>query len=784
MRMHVPSGDPRLDVLFDMRCLQDPNFASRGIGRHAVNLVRNARVVGGRLVQARLVGLVDPRLPALLGDTSALLDSVRTTAYTGGTTRPVCFVQLSPMTHDPLFAARLLHDDRVFKATVIYDFIPYDYRDRYLANAQSRLDYYVALRWLARSNLYLPISRGVGERLREILGVAQAHVVTTGAPLDGAFEPTNAAPPGHGSYVLVIGGPDRRKNVEFAVRAHATAAPLQAGRIPLVITGDYDAQWILCLRNVATSHGGSADLVQVTGHVTQVALVTLYRNALAVVVPSYAEGFSLPIVEGMASRVPVLASDIPAHAELIYDRSQLFPLDDYAMLATSLSRLVLDGEWRNAVVVAQATIWPRFRAGTVAMRFWSAVEDRLKRATALRTPSIVVGHRPKIAFLSPVPPSRSGVADHTAAACVELGRRVDLHVFTETQNTSHLPGAVTVRPLTALPLLSSTFDRVVGVVGNNPEFHAGIFKLLLRYGGAAIVHDARLLVLYCGMLGMHRAAEYAGRELCRTITTADLQRWLSDESTLELMFLGEVCKTAEPIFVHSATTARLISTQYSTATVHLPFCAYREWDSDALLPKIRREARARLGIATAEVVVATFGFVHQTKAPEYCIVALDILRSWRIDAHLYFVGAVGADLPQLRGLAASLGVGKQVHFVGAFIDETVYRDYLLAADVGLQLRLVGMGSISGALSDCIAAGLPTVANDGLAEALDAPAYVARVPDQISPILVAEAIADQLDCGARERPLEKARLAYRDAHNFRVYSERLCHALGLEVSLGL
>ena len=38
-------------------------------------------------------------------------------------------------------------------------------------------------------------------------------------------------------------------------------------------------------------------------------------------------------------------------------------------------------------------------------------------------------------------------------------------------------------------------------MGNHPVWHADIFSLLLRYGGAVIAHDARLLGFYCGMFG-------------------------------------------------------------------------------------------------------------------------------------------------------------------------------------------------------------------------------------------------------------------------------------------
>ena len=351
-----------LDILLDMRCLQDTNFAERGIGRHAANLIRHARSSSDWLSQVRLIGLIDPYLPRLGGDIESLLDATQTTAYTGGVRRRACCVQLSPMTHDPLFIARLLHGGRVLRAAVVYDFIPYDYSERYLTTLESRLYYQVALRWLARSDLFFPISRCVGERLRGLLSVAQDHMVTTGASLDQEFEAPNIDSSTERSHILVIGGTDRRKNVESAVCAHAVAADLQAAKIPLVVTGDYNREWTLSLQRLAESHGGTADLVRVIGRVPQANLIALYRKAFAVVVPSRAEGFSLPVIEAMASGAPVLASDIPAHRELIEDHSLLFPPDDYTTLANSLVRLTSDATWHNAIIAAQTKVWPHFRA--------------------------------------------------------------------------------------------------------------------------------------------------------------------------------------------------------------------------------------------------------------------------------------------------------------------------------------------------------------------------------------------------------------------------------------
>jgi hypothetical protein len=114
-------------------------------------------------------------------------------------------------------------------------------------------------------------------------------------------------------------------------------------------------------------------------------------------------------------------------------------------------------------------------------------------------------------------------------------------------------------------------------------------------------------------------------------------------------------------------------------------------------------------------------------------------------------------------------------------DELVYRDWQLAADLGLQLRTVSFGAIPGALSDCIGTGLPTVANAALADVLDAAAYIQRVPDALDPEAIAASLALMLDKELhRERP-EAARAAYAGARNFDVYSARRCGALGLDPS---
>jgi glycosyltransferase involved in cell wall biosynthesis len=768
----------RNDAVVDLRCLQDPNYARRGVGRHALSLLRYAPR------GLRLTGLIDPALPDLLPEAREAVAEVHINAYAASQARapsstPACFVALSPMTHDPLFSARLLSNSAILRAAAVYDFIPRRSPDRYLPGAVQRLNYATALRWLARCDVFVPISYSTAHDLHEVLGVPEGAMAVSGCAIDPAF--VDAARGLKPRHLLVVGGGEPRKNPEVVIRAHARSRVMQKGAgIPLVVAGNYPESVARTFRSIAVEAGGRAELVEVPGHIPDAALVELYGLALATVTASRDEGFSIPVIEGMAARVPCLVSDIPAHAELVTEPGCRFPADDDAALLLKLEQAVLDPLWRSAVLARQADVWPRFRVEAVAARFWNAILQRL----AIRAPIVLRGFRPRVALLSPVPPDRSGVADYTAGTCAELGRLVDLHVFAETTKPTTLRNVASIRPLGALPHLSTSFDRVISVVGNS-HFHLRILEMLLRYGGACIAHDARMLSFYAVLCGREKALSLASRELGRQVTEDDLNRWLANERTLEALFLGEIAGSASPMIVHSPHTARMVHERHGVTPHYIPFSIYRPLNISALTPTARAAARNRLGLPVGEVVIATFGIVHSSKAPDDCIWALDLLRSWGVPASLHFVGSANSfpeETADLRRLVAHLGLAAHVHFAASdFVPEQTYQDYLVGADLGIQLRTYGLGGLSGALLDCSAAGLPTVTNVSLGDAVGVPTdYFRKIPDALSPVLLAEELARLLEMGGVSRQNEPERQAFSKSRSLRNYARKLCEALMIDV----
>jgi glycosyltransferase involved in cell wall biosynthesis len=762
-------------LIVDVRCLQDPNYGLRGVGQHVRTLLRYRRKDPAATLRFRLIGVRDRDLPPLTAEDRELFEEVRTTAYEicGS---PTGFLSTSPMTHSPLPLARLMMRDDIFRAAIIYDFIPHDMPQRYLASEAARVSYATCLAWLRRFHHFFPISEHTAQRLSDLLGIERQRCTVTGVAVRESLRPMQSHTPAPATpIILVVGGGDSRKNPEVAVIAHARSWRLAAAGIPLLVAGDYPECMQRDLRQLHAMSDGNPQLLEFLPSVPDEELQSCYARALCTVAPSRIEGFSIPIIEASANGCPVLASKCAAQAELLTATEDLFDPDDAETLRERLEQIVLNPAARKAACARQSDIWRRFTLEEVGNRFWQAMIAGWEASA----PAVLRGKRPRIAFLSPLPPAVSGVADYSFAMLSPLAARADVEVFSGTADARTPRGVRVMGSTNALAHLESRFDAVITIIGNS-HIHIPEFELLLRYGGAAIAHDARMVDFYRFLLSEDRALAVASDELGRPVDRDELNTWLADQGRLEALFLKEIAEAARPICVHSPITARYIAERYGITPVKLPFVPYRNFRAEDISPTARLMARDRLGIGHNEVIVASFGMVHPVKALEDCLWVLEILRAWKIPARLVFVGETPRDFSKwLFETARAIGVMEALTVFERPVPEQEYRLWLVAADVGLQLRIYQLGGLSGAILDCMAAALPTVANAHLAEACEAPSYMQCVPDAISAVLVAETIASIIDKGQHlHRPIPE-RDAMLETRNFDVYTECLLNALGAQ-----
>jgi putative transposase len=96
----------------------------------------------------------------------------------------------------------------------------------------------------------------------------------------------------------------------------------------------------------------------------------------------------------------------------------------------------------------------------------------------------------------------------------------------------------------------------------------------------------------------------------------------------------------------------------------------------------------------------------------------------------------------------------------------------------VQLRTYDFGQPSASLADYISAGIFGVATCSLAETCDAPSYVARIPDHISPLLIAERLAEIWDRRVSRSETAEERIAHCEQHSFEYYAMRLTEILNV------
>lgn len=122
-------------------------------------------------------------------------------------------------------------------------------------------------------------------------------------------------------YFVVCGKIDPRKNHLMLLNVWRELVSIEGEKAPkLVLTGSRAETNSAVIDLLERCEGIKDHVVEVVGLSTP-ALRQLLAGARALLMPSFAEGFGLPIVEALALGTPVIASDLPSHREAGGDRA-------------------------------------------------------------------------------------------------------------------------------------------------------------------------------------------------------------------------------------------------------------------------------------------------------------------------------------------------------------------------------------------------------------------------------------------------------------------------------
>ncbi|MEZ2722138.1 glycosyltransferase [Paenalcaligenes hominis] len=419
-----------------------------------------------------------------------------------------------------------------------------------------------------------------------------------------------------------------------------------------------------------------------------------------------------------------------------------------AMLLHQHAVQALKADWVHEVVLT-ATGQPPIWAQT------------LPSLPAVHEASASSASKPTLVMVSPLLPTRTGVANYTSRLLPLLSHYYDIVVVPdqETLTDPWVLAHAQVKDSAWLLEHGHTVDRVVYQMGNS-AMHAYIWPLMRAIPGVVVLHDFYLGGWVEGYERDHGPAGLWEKHLYESHGYAAL-RYLRDheaDATYRYPANFDCIRFARGLISHSLYSKQLTQHWYGAQ-------AAQHWAVIPLLCKdytlpSREVAREQLGLVEDDFLVCSFGFLGKTKLNHRLLaswLSSDLAHDPR--CHLVFVGE---NNPETYGQALvdtiqHSGQTKHITITG-FASHQQYQNYLAAADVVVQLRSLSRGESSATVLDGMAAGLAVIMNANGAFAEINQDAVWMLPDAFSDEQLVQALHTLHEDAARRQQLGQRALA--------------------------
>ena len=317
----------------------------------------------------------------------------------------------------------------------------------------------------------------------------------------------------------------------------------------------------------------------------------------------------------------------------------------------------------------------------------------------------------RIAWFSPLPPARSGVAAYSAELLPRLRQQLVIDSYPESSAHDFVWRA-----------RRQPYDLVVYQLGN-ARWHDYMWAYLARYPGIVVLHDVRLHQARARhLLQQRRAGDYRAEfRYDHPDANADFTEYAVEGLGGPIYYfwsmLRVVMRTARVVAVHNARVAADLRDEYPGTRVE----AIRMGVPPLEVAHGARDATRRaLELPADAVVFAAFGKITTEKRIGSVLSAVRALAAENRNVYLLLVGDRG-EYPALDAELAQHGIADRVRVTGHVDDEAI-GSHLAAADACLCLRWPTALESSASWLRCLAAGRPTVITD-LPHLIDIPERV-------------------------------------------------------------
>lgn len=270
---------------------------------------------------------------------------------------------------------------RLRAVVTIHDAIPERFPDLTLPSRKMRLFWNLKVGFaLRQARSVLTVSEHAARDLERILHIPRSRItVASEAPSTSFYPVSEEANRDSLSFVVGDHSPSRRwftyvggfnphKNVPVLIRAHAALARELGDAAPLLLlVGARDRDDFFSdvpAINAAIDREGTAPIVKWTGFLEDDVLRSIHSSAIALVLPSDAEGFGLPAVEAAACGSPVIATRESPLPDLLPGAGFFIAPRDENALLSAMRELAANTELhqrcsRAALAAARNLTWER-----------------------------------------------------------------------------------------------------------------------------------------------------------------------------------------------------------------------------------------------------------------------------------------------------------------------------------------------------------------------------------------------------------------------------------------
>lgn len=210
------------------------------------------------------------------------------------------------------------------------------------------------LQTLKRAALLITPSEFIRQELAHYFNYPLANIVTASLGCNSAFYPRQAGNINRvirrygltaNHYCLFAGTLEPRKNIDTLLDAYENLPVRLRQSLPLAI-GGYQG-WRSEALHQRIRRAQDAGWLRYPGFINEADLPYLFAGARSFLFPSLYEGFGLPVLEAMASGVPVICSDSAALPEVVGDCALMCAANDSEQLKALILQSIEDQPWRD-----------------------------------------------------------------------------------------------------------------------------------------------------------------------------------------------------------------------------------------------------------------------------------------------------------------------------------------------------------------------------------------------------------------------------------------------------